>query len=76
MPRVVVFLDMHTKCREDEETIFPETSCAYYGQQNSRHGKSHRFLCPFSSKFPGLNFDPCVLYIYLNYMKPVRNTKK
>ena len=25
MPRVVVFLDMHTKCREDEETIFPET---------------------------------------------------
>ena len=22
MPRVVVFLDMHTKCREDEETIF------------------------------------------------------
>ena len=23
MPRVVVFLDKYTKCREDEETIFP-----------------------------------------------------
>ena len=48
--------------------------CFYYGQQNSRHGKSHRFLFPFSSKFPDLNFAPYVLYIYLNYIKPVRNT--
>ena len=24
MSRVVVFLDMHAKCREDEETIFPK----------------------------------------------------
>ena len=71
MPRVVVFLDMHTKCPEDEESIFAETSC---GQQNSRHGKSHRFLLPFSSKFLDLNFVPYVLYIYLNYIKPVRNT--
>ena len=39
----------------------------------NRHGKSHRFLFPFSTKFPDLNFVPYVLYIYLNYIKPVRN---
>ena len=31
---------------------------------NSPHGKFHRFLFPFSSKFPDLNFAPYVLYIY------------
>ena len=36
---------------------------------NSPHGKFHRFLFPFSSKFPDLNFAPYVLY-----MKPVRDT--
>ena len=34
---------------------------------NSPHGKSHRFLFPFSSKFPDLNFAPYVLYIYSCY---------
>ena len=41
---------------------------------NSPHGKFHRFLFPFSSKFPDLNFAPYVLYIYSCYMKPVRDT--
>ena len=36
---------------------------------NSPHGKFHRFSFPFSSKFPDLNFAPYVLY-----MKPVRDT--
>ena len=30
--------------------------------QNSRHGKFHRFLFPFSSKFSDLNFASYVLY--------------
>ena len=34
---------------------------------NSPHGKFHRFLFPFSSKFPDLNFAPYVLYIYSCY---------
>ena len=41
---------------------------------NSPHGKFHRLLIPFSSKFPDLNFATYVLYIYLCYMKPVRDT--
>ena len=35
---------------------------------NSRHGKFERFLCPFSSKFSDLNFAPYVLYIYPCYV--------
>ena len=31
---------------------------------NSPHGKFHRFLFPFSSKFPDLNFGRYVLYVY------------
>ena len=41
---------------------------------NSPHGKFHRFLFPFSSKFPDLNFAQQVLYIYSCHMKPVRGT--
>ena len=37
-------------------------------------GKLHRFLLPFSIKFPHLNFAPYVLYIYSCYMKPVHDT--
>ena len=44
------------------------------GNNNSRHGKFHRFLFPFSSKFPDLNFARYVLYIYWCCMKPVRDT--
>ena len=35
--------------------------------KNSPHGKFHRFLFPFSSKFPDLNFAPYVLFIYSCY---------
>ena len=34
-------------------------------KNSSPHGKFHRFLFPFSSKFPDLSFALCVLYIYL-----------
>ena len=50
-------------CRNDEEE-----------NNNSRYGKFHRFLCPFFSKFPDLNFAPYVLYIYSCYMKRVSDT--
>ena len=40
---------------------------------NSPHGKFHRFLFPFFSKFPDLNFAPYVL-IFSHVMKPVRDT--
>ena len=36
--------------------------------------KLHRFLLPFSIKFPHLNFAPYVLYFYSCYMKPVHDT--
>ena len=35
---------------------------------NSPHGKFHRFLFPFSSKFSDLNFTSYVLYIFLYYV--------
>ena len=33
---------------------------------NSSHGKFHRFLFPFYSKFQHLNFAPICFYIYTN----------
>ena len=39
------------------------------------YGKFHRFLSPFSSKFPDLNFAPYAPYIYSCYMKPVREAR-
>ena len=47
-----------------KQTIFLETSC---DNNNSPHGKFHRFLFPFSSKLPDLNFAPYILYIYSCY---------
>ena len=41
---------------------------------NSPHGKYHRFLFPFSNKFPDLNFDPYVLYTHSCSINPVRDT--
>ena len=41
------------------------------GNNNSPHGKFHRFLFPFSSKFSDLNFAPHVLYIYSCYEQTV-----
>ena len=41
---------------------------------NSPHGEILRFLFPFSSKFPDLNFAPYVLNINSCYMKPLRDT--
>ena len=53
-----------------KQTIFLQTSCVIKDNNNSPHGnKFHRFLFPFSSKFPDLNFAPYVLY-----MKPVCDT--
>ena len=36
--------------------------------KNSPHGKFHRFLFPFSSKFSDVNFASYILYIYLCYV--------
>ena len=50
-----------------KETNVPETCVHIKDNNNSPHGKSYRFLLPFSSKFPDLNFAPYVLYIYSCY---------
>ena len=54
-----------------KETIFPEISCK---KNNSPQGKFHRFLFPFSSKFPDLNFASYVFSIFTHVAKPVRDT--
>ena len=41
--------------------------------KNSPHGKFHRFLFPFSSKFPDLNFAH-MFSIFTHAMKPARDT--
>ena len=44
--------------------------------KNSPHGKFHRFLFPFSSKFPDLNFAPQIMFsLFTHVMKLVRDTK-
>ena len=45
--------------------FFPKLRVRIKDNNNSPHGKFHRFLFPFSSKFPDLNFASYVLYIYL-----------
>ena len=52
--------------RKDDEGYFsPKLHVRIKDNDNSPHGKFHRLLCLFSSKFSGLNFTSYVLYIYL-----------
>ena len=57
-----------------KETIFPKIRVHFEDNNNSPHGKFHRFLFPFSNKFLDLNFASYVIYIYSCYLKPVRDT--
>ena len=51
------------------KTIFsPKLRVRITDNDNSPHGKFHRFSFPFSSKFSGLNFTSYVLYIYLCFV--------
>ena len=52
-----------------KNTIFPQKlRVRIEDNNNSPHGKFHRFLFPFSSKFSDLNFASYVFYIYLYYV--------
>ena len=46
--------------------FFPKLRVRIKGNNSSPHGKFHRFLFPFSCKFPDLNFASYVLDIYLH----------
>ena len=51
------------------KTLFsPKLRVRIKDNNNSPHGKFHRLLFPFSSKFSDLNFTSYVLYIYLYYV--------
>ena len=51
------------KRRKGEEDYFPQKlRVRIKDHKNSPHGKFHRFLFPFSSKFSDLNFASYVLY--------------
>ena len=51
--------------KEGERGSFsPKLRVRIKDNNSSPHGKFHRFLFPFSSKFPDLNFASYVLYIY------------
>ena len=58
---------MCTRRNGETDYFFPELRVHIKDNNNSPHGKFHRFLFPFSSKFPHLNFAPYVLYIYSCY---------
>ena len=60
MWRVAVVLNTYRK--GDEDYFSPKLRVRIKGNNNSPHGKFHRFLFPFSSKFPDLNFASYVLY--------------
>ena len=57
-------------CRKGDENDFPQKqSVRIKDNNNSPHGKFHRFLFPFSqNKFSDLNFASYVLYIYPCYV--------
>ena len=79
MWRAVVVLNTYTKFWE-KIVLFtfrswwrtpyfsPELRVRIEDNNDSPHGKFHRFLFPFSSKFSDLNFASYVLYIYLYYV--------
>ena len=46
-----------------KQTIFLKLCVHIKDQNNLPHGKFHRFLFPFSSKFQDLNFASYVRYI-------------
>ena len=52
----------------DEDYFSPKLRVRIKDNNNSPHGKFHRFLFPFSSKFSDLNFASYVLYIYPCYV--------
>ena len=54
--------------KDDEDSFSPKLRVRIKDNNNSPHGKFHRFLFPFSSKFSDLNFTSYVLYIYLYYV--------
>ena len=49
----------------DDDCFSPKLRVRIKDNNNSPHGKFHRFLFPFSSKFSDLNFASHVLNIYL-----------
>ena len=56
-----------------KETIFPKLRVHIKDNNNSPHGKFHRFLSPLSSKFPDLNFAH-MFSIFTHVMNPVGDT--
>ena len=54
--------------KDDEDSFSPKLRVRIKDNNNSPHGKFHRFLFPFSSKFSDLNFTSYVLCIYLYYV--------
>ena len=60
-------LPCHFTMKEGERgPFFPKLRVRIKDNNSSPHGKFHRFLFPFSCKFPDLNFASYVLYIYLH----------
>ena len=58
-------LPCHYTMKEGERGPFsPKLRVRIKDNNSSPHGKFHRFLFPFSSKFPDLNIASYVLYIY------------
>ena len=59
-------LPCHYTMKEGEwGPFFPKLRVHIKDNNSSPHGKFHRFLFPFSCKFPDLNFASYVRYIYL-----------
>ena len=54
--------------KDDEDYFSRKLHARIKDNDNSPHGKFHRFLFPFSRKFSNLNFALYVLYIYLCYV--------
>ena len=63
----ISLLTCHYTMKKRWSRLFFQKLCVHIKDNNSPHGKFHRFLFPFSTIFPHLNFALYVLYIYLCY---------
>ena len=63
----VSLLTCHYTMKKRWSRLFFQKLCVHIKDNNSPRGKFHRFLFPFSTIFPDLNFALYALYIYLCY---------
>ena len=72
----LLHLSHYTMRKDEADFLFSKLRVHIKDNNNSPHGKFHRFLFPFSSKFPYLNFTPYLLHSYPGYETRTRQNSE